>query len=275
MTPNTRTKAGTAAPFLKWAGGKHQLLDELVPLVPGVRGHYVEPFVGGGALFFAMRPVNSVLCDANEELINAYTVVRDDVNALIEVLGRHVNEERYFYEIRSQDPGALDEVERASRLIYLNRTCFNGLYRVNQDGEFNVPFANYANPTICQTEVLEAASLALQGTDLVAGDFVVVLEAMEPGDFAYLDPPYLPAGGYADFRRYHRTPFSTDDQQRLADWFGELDFRGCRVMASNSYTEATPELYKGWNIRKVEARRNINSSSEGRGAVAEAVITNF
>lgn len=264
------------APFLKWAGGKRGLLPALTGLLPttGFRDYY-EPFLGGGALFFALSPPSAHLNDANEELVTCYVVVRDRLPELLEALPRHANSEEHFLRVRAQRPERLDDVERAARFIYLNRTCFNGLYRVNRRGEFNTPFGRYRNPRLVPTELLTAASAALRGVRLTATGFAEACADAGCGDLVYLDPPYVPAGGYADFRRYHREQFRDEDHEALAMLFKDLDARGCHVMLSNSYTPRVLELYSDWRIHEVSTRRNINSVSSRRGPVPEVVVTNF
>ena len=271
----TLTKLEPPVPFLKWAGGKRRLVPELIQRLPSSWRRYYEPFVGGGALFFALHTAEAVLSDANEELINCYEVVRDSVEELIDSLGQHSNTKEYFLGIRSLPLQGIGPVERASRFIYLNRTCFNGLYRVNKAGLFNTPFAHYKNPQLCPEDSLRRASEVLAGVELLTADYQTALENCEKGDLVYLDPPYVPLGGYSDFRRYHSDVFDADDHQVLATRFHDLHLRGCYVMLSNSYCDAVMELYREWNIHVVEARRNINSDGTKRGPVREVVVTNF
>jgi len=284
-----------ARPFLKWAGGKGQLLGQYEPFFPHHFNAYYEPFLGGGAVFFhlwnlaatgslgsrawrpgaAHQPRPAFLSDVNEELINAYIVVRDRVEELIERLRGHRNERGYYYALRAQDPTALGPVERAARLIYLNKTCYNGLYRVNRWGRFNVPFGRYKNPLICDAEGLRAASLALQGVELRACDFEEALQGAGPGDFVYLDPPYDPLSATASFTSYAQGGFDEGEQRRLARSFAELDRRGCLLMLSNADTELVRRLYRGFRIVQVQAKRAINSRADGRGAISELLILNY
>jgi DNA adenine methylase len=180
-------------PFLKWAGGKTQLLPELRKHVPVQFNRYIEPMVGAGAMFFDLKPKDAILSDSNEELVNAYIIVRDQVNKLIDGLQHFVNEEKFYYQVREQKPSELSEIQRAARMIYLNKTCFNGLYRVNKAGQFNVPFGHRKNPKICDADNLHAASKALAGVKIFLGDYLKMLgKYAKPGDFVFLDPPYHP-----------------------------------------------------------------------------------
>jgi DNA adenine methylase len=263
-----------SAPFVKWAGGKRALLPTLTSLAPASYGDYYEPFVGGGALFFALQPSRAFLNDANEELVNCYAVVRDRVDDLLTALTSHRNTEAHFLRVRAQRPEDLDEVARAARLIYLNRTCFNGLYRVNRRGEFNTPYAGYRNPTLVPETSLRAASAALQGVALTAGSYLDGCSSAGRGDFVYLDPPYVPVGAFSDFRRYHREQFREEDHEELARLFKDLDARGCHVRLSNSYTPWVLDLYADWTIHEVTTRRAINSDGAGRGPVREVIVAN-
>jgi DNA adenine methylase len=262
------------APFLKWAGGKRSLVPVLSALMPRSYGAYYEPFVGGGAVLFALGPKRAFLNDANEELINCYAVVRDRLDDLLAALAEHANTESYYLRIRSQEPADLDDVARAARLVYLNRTCFNGLYRVNKRGEFNTPYGRYRNPSLVPAKLLRDASAALHGVSLTAGGYREACTAAGAGDLVYLDPPYVPAGGFADFRRYHREQFRENDHEELARLFKELDARGCHVRLSNVYTPFVLDLYADWTIHEVSTRRAINSNGSRRGPVREVVVAN-
>lgn len=262
-------------PFLKWAGGKTQLLDELLKRMPQNYNVFFEPFIGGGALYFAVSPKTAVIADINDDLVNVYNVVRDHPEELIEALKGYINDKDFFYEVRAQDSSALTPIQRAARLIYLNRTCFNGLYRVNKSGQFNVPFANYKNPNIVQAERLLAASSTLSDTKIFNASFEKVLVDAKAGDFIYLDPPYYPKDVYSDFKRYNKEQFYKNDHERLAELYNELSDRGCYVMLSNSDTPFTRELYKKWRVDTVYAKRMINSDSSKRGAVTEIIVTNY
>lgn len=275
------------SPFVKWAGGKGQLLAQFDPYFPAQFRQYIEPFVGGGAVFFHLynqgrltgKPV--VLIDHLEELINCYRVVQNQVTDLIAELERHEPHKRdpaYFYEIRGwdRDPGyrLRSDVERAGRFLFLNHTCYNGLYRVNRRGWFNVPFGRYRNPILGDADNLRAVSRALQGVILLVGDFERCLEFAGAGDFVYLDPPYHPLSDTARFTSYTAADFGVEDQQRLAALFRELDRRGCQVMLSNSCTRLVRELYAGYEQVEVQATRAIAALGDRRGAIPELLVMN-
>jgi DNA adenine methylase len=252
-------------PVLKWAGGKQQLLDVLIPQVPKNYNRYIEPFFGGGALFFALKPKNAIIADLNPELINLYKVIANNVEELIAILKEMKNDEKYYYEIRELDPTTLSNVEQAARTIYLNRTCFNGLYRVNRQGKFNTPFGHYKNPTICDEKNLKAASIVLQGVEIIHGDYKKVLkEHAQPGDFIYLDPPYLPVSTYSDFKRYTKEQFYEEDHIELAEEVHRLHELGCYVLLTNSNHPLVHELYSKYSISVHKTRRNINSKGSKR-----------
>lgn len=262
-------------PPVKWAGGKSQLLPHLRLLVPSEFGLYCEPFCGGGALFFDLAPERAVLIDGNSELINLYLVIRDDLEALLDDLTRHANTAEYYYSMRDQDTSGMGVVERASRFVYLNRTGYNGLWRVNARGEFNVPFGRYKKPKIVDRENLARVRDALRRARIVCGDFSKVLEIAEPGAFVYFDPPYHPLTRTASFTGYTRGSFGEEEQKRLARVFRRLADAGCRVMLSNSDTEFVKELYRGFRVDVLRARRAINSRPDRRGPVTELVIRNY
>lgn len=276
-----------AAPFIKWAGGKSQLLPQYERHIPSAFCQYIEPFVGGGAMFFHLQSRGMlhgkkvVLIDQVEELVNCYQVVRGQVEALIAELERHephCQDADYYYRIREWDRRSdyahRNQVARAGRLIFLNRTCYNGLYRVNRRGQYNVPFGRHRNPTICRSDDLRAASRALEGVTLVAGDFSHCLAHALPGDLVYLDPPYHPLSETAEFTSYTSGGFPVSEQERLASVFRELDRRGCQLLLSNSNTDLVRELYKGYEQIEVQAARPISSRGDGRGAVPELLVTN-
>jgi DNA adenine methylase len=268
------------APFLKWAGGKRQLLPRILDLAPARIETYYEPFVGGGAVFFALaagkRFGRAVLGDANPELVNCYESVRDDVAGVIAELRTHRNTKADYYKVRAKDPSRLSKTARAARVIYLNRCGYNGLYRVNSDGRFNVPFGSYARPNICDVARLEAAARALAEVDLVCGDFRDVLAERQPGenDFVYLDPPYVPISRTASFTAYAQRAFGPDDQRRLAETLRALSREQVPALLSNSYCSDTRRLYAGPDLiyKKVPARRAINSVGAGRGLVDEILV---
>lgn len=279
MSHPTRHYVPDAKPFLKWAGGKSRLISKYEPYLPARAeiGRYFEPFIGSAALFFHLQPRWARLSDCNRKLIEVFEVVRDDVDALIEALQPHKNEKSYYYRVREQDPADLSKVARAARIIYMNRTCYNGLYRENQKGEFNVPFGRYKNPTICDEARLYAASAALQGVELCAGDFADAVAEAGTGDFVYFDPPYVPLNATSSFTSYSRFGFDEADHHRLAETIHDLGERGCRVMLSNSSAPLVYELYedRGYELHPIKARRNINSKANKRGPVTELLILNY
>jgi len=265
-------------PFVKWAGGKRQLTKVLTNNLPPSYNRYIEPFVGGGALLFEVLPYKAIINDINTELINAYTVIKDDIDALIEDLKKHKNEEEYYYKIRSLDPEKLSAVERASRFIYLNKTCFNGLYRENSKGKFNVPFGKYKNPKILDEENLRAVSEYLNTAEIsiLNLDYKEVCKLAKKGDFVYLDPPYYPISKSSSFTKYHKLDFTERDQMELTEVFRELDRKGCYVMLSNSNTKFIKELYKEYEIWEVSANRFINCKGDKREKVnVEVLIKNY
>ena len=276
------------SPFVKWAGGKAQLLSQLEPFFPTDFRGYVEPFAGGGAVFFylyrqgrlAGKP--SLLIDSLEDLITCYRAIQNRVEDLIVELQRHEphkHDKEYFYQVRAWDraPGYAqrDEIERAARFLFLNRTCYNGLYRVNRRAEFNVPVGRHGNPTICAADNLRAVSQALQGVVVRAGDFSLCLETAAAGDFVYLDPPYDPLSNTANFTSYTSDDFGAGDQQRLAELFRTLDDRGCRVMLSNSSTPFIRDLYGDYGQIEVQANRAISSKGNARGPIPELLVMNY
>ena len=270
-----------AAPFVKWVGGKGRLLSQLRPLLPlGVEHmRHVEPFVGGGALFFSRRPGRALLTDINPTLVATYAAIRDDVDAVIAALrglaGRHSKERYYQVRERYNQGRRVSVSRRAATFIYLNKTCFNGLHRVNRKGEFNVPVGAYKNPRILNEEGLRAASEALQHTRLECAPFDALLENAKPGDFVYFDPPYEPVSQTASFTSYAQDGFSRDDQTRLREVYKALDRRGCKLMLSNSDVPFIRDLYKAFNITTVAAPRAINCDAKKRGKVSEIVARNY
>lgn len=273
-----------AKPFLKWAGGKQQLLAQYDPYFPSAMGRYLEPFIGGGAVFFHLwntgrLPTQAFLFDTNAEVINAYDMVKRKIDELITLLAnhKHCHNHDYYYAIRNLDRQAahLNEVERAARTIYLNKTCYNGLYRVNRNGQFNVPMGSYKDPTILHEDTLRAASTALQHTSLAVQDFRAVVEFARKGDFIYFDPPYHPMSKTASFTNYTAGSFRDDDQRDLAQVFQQLTDKGCRCMLSNSHTPLVLELYRSFRIITVQANRAINSNTTARGSINEALVLNY
>lgn len=264
-----------ATPFLKWAGGKGQLLGQLLPLIPSSYNRYVEPFLGGAALFFALAPHSALLSDINAELITTYQIVRDHPNELATRLAEHraCHSKEYYYRIRAEHPS--NPLEVAARLIYLNKTCFNGLYRVNRSGQFNVPMGSYVNPRIFDRANLLAASRALASATICTADFRDAMNQAQAGDFVYLDPPYVPLSATASFTSYTRHDFGERDQHALADIYRELDRRGCYVMLNNSAMPLIKQLYHGYEQLSLSAARVINSKGDRRGAVEELVVVNY
>lgn len=268
------------APFLKWAGGKQRLLSQYNSFFPpqAYIKHYFEPFIGSAAVFFSLQLNGpATLSDRNENLIEVYEMVRDDVAGVIDALRPHRNEADYFYAVRAQNPARLTAVQRAARLIFLNKTCYNGLYRENQKGEFNVPFGRYKNPKICDAPRLEAAAAALQGASLQVADFAAVALTAVPGDFVYFDPPYVPLSQTSNFTSYNKAGFGEADQVRLAETVGRLTERGVSVMLSNSSADLVYDLYNHspYRLIDIQARRNINSKADRRGPVKELLILNY
>lgn len=264
-----------AAPFLKWAGGKRKLLNVILNAVPTSCTRYLEPFVGGGAVALALGSQQMLLNDSNEELMNTYRVVRDQLEALLPLLDEHQKKHsrEYFYTVRAQDTANLTPCERAARFIYLNKTCFNGLYRVNRYGQFNVPFGSYTNPILYDRENITTASLVLRQAELYTEDYAEFLKnRVRPGDFIYLDPPYVPISQYSDFKRYTKEQFREGDQHKLAQLYNELIELEAYPVLSNSYSELTLKLYAQHDIQIVYASRNINHEGTGRDPIPEILV---
>lgn len=266
-------------PFIKWAGGKQKLIENLINLMPLEYDNYFEPFVGGGALFFRVKPNSAYLLDYNDELINLYQVVKNNTHQLIEDLRKHKNNKEYYYKIRNLDRNKnyskLSKIEKASRFIYLNKTCYNGLYRVNSKGEFNVPFGNYKNPKIVDEETLMACAKTLKNANLICGDFEIIKNYVKENDFVYFDPPYMPINSTSSFTNYTNNGFDKEEQKRLKRFFDYLTDKNVYCMLSNSYTDFIINLYHAYRIHIVKAPRAINCKSEGRGKIKEVVITNY
>lgn len=270
------------APVVKWVGGKRQLLSEITPLIPKRFTSYCEPFLGGGAVLFSVQPSRAIVNDLNEDLIAVYEVIRDDVEALVAELKKHENTPEYFYKIRDMDRNkelyqSLTKVERASRLIYLNKTCFNGLFRVNSLGEFNSPFGHYKNPNIVNEPVLKAVNKYLVSSNITfySEDFAVTLDRIGKGGFVYLDPPYDPVSDTASFTGYNKGGFARTEQIRLKQCCDDLTRRGVKFVLSNSATDFIKDLYKDYNISVVQAKRAVNSDASKRGLVEEVLIRNY
>lgn len=254
-----------AKPILKWAGGKTQMLGDLIPKVPTSYGRYIEPFFGGGAMFFALQPENAVVADSNPELINMYRQVADHVDDVINYLKEYENTSEMFYAVRSLEWTSLPKAEAAARTIFLNKTCFNGLYRVNKQGRFNVPFGKYKNPKICDEDGLRAASEVLKKAEILCGDYLLVLEHYaQPGDFVFLDPPYLPTSEYSDFKRYTKEQFYEEDHVELAKMIMTLHERGCHVILTNSNHPLVHELYAPFTIDVIQTKRYISCNGSTR-----------
>jgi DNA adenine methylase len=263
-----------AKPLLKWVGGKSQLLTDIHPLIPKKYGKYIEPFFGGGALYFSLKPEAAVIADLNDELVNLYQTIKTHPQELVTLLKKFKHSSEDFYNVRSQDRLKLSPLEMAARTVYLNRTCFNGLYRVNKQGHFNVPFGKYVNPKICDEENIYACSLALQDTSIVCDDYKSSLHThAKEGDLIFLDPPYLPISEYSDFKRYTKEQFYEEDHIELANEVKRLHELGCHVILTNSNHPLVHDLYGEFNIEVVKTRRNINSNSSKR--VGEDVIVNI
>ncbi|BCL35256.1 DNA adenine methylase [Nostoc sp. MS1] len=263
-------------PFLKWAGGKNRLIPQYLPYLPKNYQSYYEPFLGGGALFFYLQPKKSVLTDINSELITTYCCVRDRVEELISLLQEHKSKHNreYYYSIRGKTVD--NELEQAARFIYLNKTCYNGLYRVNSQGKFNVPVGNYKNPNICQEDLLRGASGLLSTSEIKQADFAEVLNnATNSDDFVFFDPPYYPISDTSYFTAYSSYSFSETQQIKLRDTFKELSERGVKVMLSNSDCNFIRTLYSSFNIHTISAARSINSNIQKRGKITEVLVTSY
>jgi DNA adenine methylase len=270
------------APVVKWVGGKRQLLQDISNHIPDKFFTYYEPFLGGGAVLFHLQPNRAVVNDINEELINIYAVIRDNLEELIEDLKRHKNEADYFYEIRELDRdkktySQLSNIEKASRIIYLNKTCYNGLFRVNQQGEYNAPFGRYKNPNIVNETTLRAVSNYFNRVKITfkCGDFEEAVKGIRKGSFVYFDPPYDPVSDSANFTGYNKGGFDREEQTRLKELCDKLDTKGVKFLLSNSATEFILDLYKDYNITIVQANRAINSKGDKRGKVDEVLVKNY
>lgn len=276
------TKDSTVGPVVKWVGGKRQLINEINKYIPEEFNTYYEPFVGGGAVLFEMQPKKAVINDLNSELINLYKVIKNNVDELIQELKQHKNESEHFYKIRALDRdeeiyATLSDVEKAARFHYLNKTCFNGLFRVNRQGEFNTPFGRYKNPDIVNEKTIRAVSSYFNNFDIIfkSTDFKQAVEGIKKGDFVYLDPPYDPVSNSANFTGYTKGGFNREEQKRLKELCDELDDMGVKFLLSNSETKFILDLYKEYNIKIVQARRSINSNARKRGEVNEVLVMNY
>ena len=269
-------------PVLKWVGGKRQLLPALSPLLPAGITAYYEPFLGGGAMLFHLQPQTAYVNDINADLMRVYAVIRDDVDALIEALQTYRNDANFFYAVREWDRdkrsyARMSDVQKAARVLYLNKTCYNGLYRVNNAGEFNAPFGNYKRPNIVNASGLRAVSAYFRRADtrFSAVDYAEALADAGPGAFVYLDPPYDPVSDTSNFTGYARGGFSRAEQIRLRECCDDLTRRGVRFMLSNSATDFIREQYRAYHITTVRARRAVNSVATRRGDVEEVVVRNY
>jgi DNA adenine methylase len=259
-------------PFLKWAGGKTQLIPELSKYIPKSFDKYIEPFIGGGAFFFYLNPKKAIISDANEELVTTYKAVRDNVEEIITILDSFRNEETFFYNIRSLNTNKLSDIERAARLIYLNKTCFNGLYRVNKKGVFNVPYGK-RNGEFLNRDQLRDSSEFLQNAKIFHSDYLATLKKYaKKGDFIFLDPPYYPVGKYSDFKRYTKEFFYHDDHVILKEEFDRLVKTGCHVLLTNSDHPVVVDLYKDYEIKVIETKRLISSNPKTRNGKDIIVI---
>lgn len=262
-------------PILKWAGGKRQLLGELLPLVPDYKGKYIEPFLGGGALFFALSPDNAILADCNKELIALYKTVVRKAEQVIEELKQYKNTEEEYYRIRSLDWKAMTDVEAAARMIFLNKTGYNGLYRVNREGGFNVPYGKKETVNFCNEEQIRRAAQVLKKKKVFCGDYKKILtKYAEPGDFIFLDPPYFQFAGKETFLRYTSDRFYEPDQEELAEFVNDLFDKGCDIMITNSNHPRIYDLYSRFNIKVVPVRRAVNCKGNGRKG-EDTVVTAF
>lgn len=275
----TTETAFRVRPVLKWAGGKTRLLPELMRHAPNRYAAYHEPLMGGGALFFELAARHSfsraTLADINPHLIDVYLALRDHIDDVIAALRGHVYEPEHYYAVRAQRPVDLPLPERAARVIYLNKTCYNGLYRENRAGQFNVPFGRYKNPTICDEDNLRVAASLLIGVEIAVRPFQAIAEIAARNDFVYFDPPYYPTSPTANFTGYAAGGFTADDQRALRDVFAGLRGRGVKAMLSNSDTPFIRDLYAGFALHEVQAARAINRDAAGRGKVTELLICNY
>ena len=270
----------SSKPFVKWVGGKRQLLPQIIQKLPTNFNCYYEPFLGGGALYFHLQPQSSFISDINPELINAYQTIKTRVNLLVEELQHYENSEEYYLSVREldRDPkvfAKLSAVQRAARFIYLNKTCFNGLYRVNSKGQFNVPFGHYSSPNILDVDNLSACSAVLQNATINCESYMSVLRYAKANDFVYFDPPYIPDGISSTFTQYTKDGFGMIEQQELLDVCHLLDARGVKWMLSNSSAPIVYKMYDKFSIETIEAQRNVGASASSRKKVNEVLVRNY
>lgn len=269
------------APFLKWVGGKRQLMPAIKELIPKNYNNYYEPFIGGGAVLFDLQPKKAVINDFNKELINVYKTIKENPEKLISDLKTHKNESDYFYDLRAldreEDFKNLSTIKKASRVIYLNKTCYNGLYRVNNSGEFNSPFGRYKNPNIVNEITIKAVSKYLNTNDITIlnVDFEKALKGIKKGSFVYFDPPYHPVSTSSNFTGYVQGGFDMYEQVRLKNTCDDLDKKGVKFLLSNSATQFIEDIYKDYKISYVKANRSINSNGKKRGEIDEVLIRNY
>ena len=266
-------------PVIKWVGGKRQLLNELKKYMPEKFNTYFEPFIGGGALFFDLKLKESFINDYNSELTNLYEVIKNKPQELIKDLKKHQNNAEYFYEIRGIDRTEkykrLSKIKKASRFIFLNKTGFNGLYRVNKNGQFNVPYGKYVNPNYIDEENILECSEFLKSTTILNGDFENIKKYVKKGDFVYFDPPYVPLNETSNFTGYTDKGFDEDMQFRLKEFCDYIDSIGAYFMLSNSHTEYIKELYNNYELVTVQANRALNCKANGRGKINEYLVMNY
>jgi len=277
-----KNRYNLVTPVLKWVGGKRQLLPEIRKYIPQNISIYYEPFVGGGAVLFDLQPTKAVINDVNQELINLYEVIKNDVESLISELRQFKNEEEFFYDVRGWDRDSdkyksLTNVERAARIHYLNKTCYNGLFRVNSSGEFNTPFGRYKNPNITNEVTFRAVSKYFNNADVsfLNSDFEKAVKEIRKGAFVYFDPPYDPVSNSANFTGYAEGGFNRDEQMRLKTLCDELNNKGIKFMLSNSSTEFIRDIYKEYKLITLKANRSINSNANGRGEIDEVLVMNY
>ena len=274
------------APVLKWVGGKRQLIEDISPLIPKQISTYVEPFVGGAAILFHLQPKKAIINDFNDELMNVYQVIKENPNGLIKILEKHkeANSEEYYYETRALDRTAdyenLSKEEKAGRILYLNKTCYNGLFRVNSSGQFNAPYGKYKNPAIVNDVTIKAVSNYFNSANIkfLNGDYKEALKGLRKGTFVYFDPPYMPVSSSSNFTGYTENGFGYEKQVELRDECLKLNKRGIKFLQSNSYTPEILELYSDssvFTIKVVQAKRSINSKSDKRGEISEVLIYNY
>ncbi|WP_278627855.1 DNA adenine methylase [Thomasclavelia cocleata] len=272
------------SPVLKWVGGKRQLLNDIIPMIPKNCSTYVEPFIGGGAVLFELQPKKAIINDFNSELINVYTVIRDYPEELIKELQFHKdnNTSEHFYAVREYDRkpeffSQMTPVQKAARVIYLNKTCYNGLYRVNSAGQFNSPYGKYKNPNIVNETVIRAMSKYFNENNIVIKneEFKEALKGLRRGAFVYLDPPYMPISSSSSFTGYTENGFNEDKQRELKELCDKLDKKGIKFLQSNSDCEFIRELYSGYRIKTIKAKRAINSKGNSRGEINEVLIYNY